>query len=246
MLTIKRLADYVGVTPRAVRHYHRLGLLAEPERSESGYRLYGAQDIIDLQRIKVLADAGVPLARVRTLIDSGPDALAAAAAEVDAALLARIRELQATRRRLQALASGEDPFVTPRLARLLARVDALGVSERTRRVNRDGWILVQAVYPRIIDAWLEWQERALDDPEYRALYVLTDAAQDWDADDPRIEPLARRTIAWIGATAPPDSTIWDEDAVAYALVTGYQATGSPGEDALMARIRELATEAFQG
>lgn len=115
-MTIKQLADYVGVTTRAVRHYHRIGLLAEPERSASGYRLYGAQDVVDLQRIKVLADAGVPLARVRELVDAGPDALAAAVREIDVTLRARIRELQATRKRLAALASGDDPFVTPRLA----------------------------------------------------------------------------------------------------------------------------------
>jgi DNA-binding transcriptional MerR regulator len=73
MLTIKQLADYVGVTRRAVRHYHRIGLLSEPERDVSGYRSYTAQDVIDLQRIKVLADAGVPLARVRDLLSCGPE-----------------------------------------------------------------------------------------------------------------------------------------------------------------------------
>jgi len=43
MLTIGQLADYVGVTTRAVRHYHQRGLLPEPERDASGYRRYGAQ-----------------------------------------------------------------------------------------------------------------------------------------------------------------------------------------------------------
>ena len=242
-MTIKQLADYVGVTTRAVRHYHRIGLLAEPERSASGYRLYGAQDVVDLQRIKVLADAGVPLARVRELVDAGPDALAAAVREIDVTLRARIRELQATRKRLAALASGDDPFVTPRLAQLLARVEELGVSERSRHMNRDGWILVQAVYPSIIDPWLDWQEKALDDPEYRELYVLTDRAQDWAADDPRIEGLARRTVAWIRTIADPQVTEWEGDAVAYGLVTGYEADNSPGWDALTKRIQELLAEA---
>ena len=60
MLTIGQLADYVGVTRRAIRHYHALGLLPEPERTASGYRSYDAQDVVELHRIKVLTDAGVP------------------------------------------------------------------------------------------------------------------------------------------------------------------------------------------
>ena len=32
MLTISQLATYAGVTVRAVRHYHQIGLLPEPER----------------------------------------------------------------------------------------------------------------------------------------------------------------------------------------------------------------------
>ena len=32
-----QLADYVGVTVRAIRHYHQRGLLAEPPRDASGY-----------------------------------------------------------------------------------------------------------------------------------------------------------------------------------------------------------------
>ncbi len=42
MLTISQLAAYAGVTVRAVRHYHQIGLLPEPERDASGYRRYGA------------------------------------------------------------------------------------------------------------------------------------------------------------------------------------------------------------
>ena len=36
MLTISQLAAYAGVTVRAVRYHHRVGLLAEPERDHSG------------------------------------------------------------------------------------------------------------------------------------------------------------------------------------------------------------------
>ena len=64
MLTIGRLASYAGVTIRAVRHYHHIGLLPEPERDASGYRTYDAAAVVRLIRIRTLSEAGVPL-RVR-------------------------------------------------------------------------------------------------------------------------------------------------------------------------------------
>ena len=87
MLTIGRLASYAGVTIRAVRHYHQIGLLLEPERDASGYRTYDADAVVRLIRIRTLAEAGVPLARVRELLDADPETFAAATAEIDQQLL---------------------------------------------------------------------------------------------------------------------------------------------------------------
>ena len=68
MLTIGQLAEHVGVTVKAVRHYHRLGLLPEPVRDEAGYRRYDAPAVIDLTRIKVLRDAGIPLREIPAVL----------------------------------------------------------------------------------------------------------------------------------------------------------------------------------
>src|ERR1700730_6491296 len=83
MITIGQLAGFAGVTIKAVRHYHRRGLLAEPPRDSSGYRRYGAQHAIDLVKIKTLAEAGVPLARIKELLVADPPEFAAAIAEID-------------------------------------------------------------------------------------------------------------------------------------------------------------------
>ncbi|GAT66905.1 merR family transcriptional regulator [Planomonospora sphaerica] len=40
-MRIGELAALAGVSTRTVRHYHRLGLLPEPERRANGYRVYG-------------------------------------------------------------------------------------------------------------------------------------------------------------------------------------------------------------
>ena len=68
---------------RAVRHYHAKGLLPEPERDHSGYRRYDAAAVVDLIRIRTLADAGVPLSRVRGLLVADDVAFAAAVEEID-------------------------------------------------------------------------------------------------------------------------------------------------------------------
>lgn len=118
MLTIGQLADYVGVTRRAIRHYHALGLLPEPERTASGYRSYHAQHVVELHRIKVLTDAGVPLSRVRGLVDAEQEAFREAAAQIDAELRARIAELEATRESLDRLAVRGEPFLPPQVTRM--------------------------------------------------------------------------------------------------------------------------------
>jgi len=89
VLTIGQLAAYVGVTVRAVRHYHQRGLLAEPARDSSGYRRYDADAVIDLIRIKTLAGAGVPLARIEELLNAEPEQFSEAITGIDEALTAR-------------------------------------------------------------------------------------------------------------------------------------------------------------
>jgi MerR family regulatory protein len=55
-ITIGQLAEYAGVTIKAVRHYHRRGLLPEPPRDVSGYRRYTVEDAIALVKIRTLAE----------------------------------------------------------------------------------------------------------------------------------------------------------------------------------------------
>jgi DNA-binding transcriptional MerR regulator len=43
---IGEVAKLLGVTPKTVRHYHKLGLIAEPQRSEGGYRICSAAGIL--------------------------------------------------------------------------------------------------------------------------------------------------------------------------------------------------------
>ena len=192
-MTIGQLAGYAGVTIKAVRHYHQRGLLAEPPRDTSGYRRYTAQNAIDLVKIRTLAEAGVPLARIKELLTADPDHFAAAIAEIDHNLEQRTEELRRTRQRIAELRGGDRLFVSAEVADFLDRLHDLGVSQCAIDMERDLWILIQSVSPRQAASWIADQREAIDDPEFRAIYRNYDAAFDWSPDDPRLPELADRT-----------------------------------------------------
>ena len=197
LITIGQLAAYAGVTIKAVRHYHERGLLEEPPRDSSGYRRYSAQHAIDLVKIKTLAEAGVPLARIKELLAADQDRFAAAITEIDRNLQERAKELRRTRERIARLSSGDRLFVSSEVADYLDRLRALGVSRRTVKMERDGWILMQSASPKQAAMWIADKRDALSDPEFRAIYLSYDVAYDWSRDDRRLYPLAARSARWI-------------------------------------------------
>jgi DNA-binding transcriptional MerR regulator len=64
----KEFAGLSGVTVRALHYYDRLGLL-RPKRTRSGYRAYGEQDLVRLEQIVALKFVGLPLRRIKALLD---------------------------------------------------------------------------------------------------------------------------------------------------------------------------------
>jgi DNA-binding transcriptional MerR regulator len=199
VITIGQLADYAGVTVKAVRHYHQRGLLDEPPRDSSGYRRYRAQQAIDLVKIKVLAKAGVPLSRIKELLTANPDQFATAIADIDQTLQQRVEELQRTRERIAQLSTGDRLFVSVEVANYLDQLHGMGVSQRTVGMERDIWILLQSVSPREAAIWIADKLDAMGDPEFRAIYLEYDAAFDWSPNDPRLYPLADRAQRWIAS-----------------------------------------------
>jgi len=190
MLTIGQLAAYAGVTVRAVRHYHKIGLMPEPARDRSGYRTYDAAAITRLIRIHALAGAGVPLARVQELLDAGPAEFADGVQRIDQELRAEIRRLRGTRLRLARLADGEQLALPPSVVGYLDRLRGLGVDERYIAIERDAWVMVAAQVPDQIDAVMAKKHEDLDDPDMVRLYHLISDAFDCRPDDPRVVELA--------------------------------------------------------
>ncbi|MET8979777.1 MerR family transcriptional regulator [Streptomyces sp. NPDC004539] len=92
-------AAFVGSTPRAIRHYHAIGLLPEPERGADDRRRYGYEDMIRLLWIRRAADAGIALDDIRDAFTTGPDASGPGADGGDdiAGVLERLEETLAGR-----------------------------------------------------------------------------------------------------------------------------------------------------
>ncbi len=189
MLTISQLAATAGVTVRTVRHYHQVGLLSEPERDASGYRRYTAQAAVDLIRIRTLANAGVPLARIDAVLHAQPAEFAAAITDIDTELRRKIDQLTEHRRRIAALAGGDRLVLPSDVVAILDRMRDLGVSERTIQLERDTWILMQALDPSAMAAWIRDRNARFDDPANTRQYLLCDQSIDWDPYDPRVDQL---------------------------------------------------------
>jgi DNA-binding transcriptional MerR regulator len=230
VLTIGQLAAHVGITIRAIRHYHQRDLLAEPVRDPSGYRRYGARAVADLIRIKTLAGAGVPLARVRQLLACGPAEFTAAVAEIDQALAQRITDLEQLRRELAGLMAGERLVLPAEVAELLDQMRSVGVSERTLTLERDGWTLLMAVSPGQVPGLATEKRTALADPQFQRLYLAWEQAYDWDPEDPRLVELAAEAAAWLEKQALSPQPPAEGDAgisAVYSLLSAQLGTSSP-------------------
>jgi DNA-binding transcriptional MerR regulator len=192
MLTIGQLAAYAGVTVRAVRHYHQIGLLPEPERDASGYRRYGATAVVSLIKIRTLADAGVPLSQIRQMLEADASTFAEAVQRIDSHLLDEIERLETSRKQIAQLAAGDSLALPPEVVSYLDRLREMGVSARMVEGERDGWILVAARWPERVHEWMPGKLAQLDDPQVVRLYRVLSEIFDGDAgdDDPRLEEAA--------------------------------------------------------
>jgi DNA-binding transcriptional MerR regulator len=108
----RELAELAGTSLRAVRHYHQVGLLSEPERRSNGYKQYGAAHLVRLVRIKRLVDLGFSLPQIAAMGESD-DHPEQALRELDAELAETIGRLQRARDELGELLKLSAPTDLP-------------------------------------------------------------------------------------------------------------------------------------
>ena len=75
-LTVGGLAQHVGISPRAVKHWEDKGIIEPDMRSEGGFRLYSETYIFLCQLIRDLQLFGYSLEEIKTVSDQFRDFLA--------------------------------------------------------------------------------------------------------------------------------------------------------------------------
>jgi DNA-binding transcriptional MerR regulator len=243
MLTIGQLAAHVGVTVKAVRHYHRLGLLPQPARDDAGYRRYDAQAVIDLTRIKILRDAGIPLRDIPAALRADHDDLSATIDTIERDLDARIDALLSRKALVRQLAAGDSLYLPAPVVTLLDYLRGLGVPEPVVAMERDGWIIWSVTSPDLVIHWAELKLEYLADPAGRDTYMMYAVAAAWSPDDPRLVELAHTFAEGRLAAQAEDAEIDYQqleslNPTTIALVTDRFATTSPA----FARLIELAQQ----
>ena len=188
-LSIGEVAWLAGVTPRTVRHYHATGLLAEPSRDSSGYRRYGAADLIALVRVVRLRALGMPIAQIVSGACEGVDEtslriqLRALGDELDSEIL----RLSATRDRLRELAASQTlDRPVEALTEAFREHGLLGARDAIPEAERPAAALLDALHPEGMPGLLNQGGGLLADPSARRALApllqrfrgLTDASRD--------------------------------------------------------------------
>ncbi len=67
-MKIGELAKATGLTTKTIRYYELHRLLDDPERTESGYRMYGEADVERLEFVKKAKRLGLSLEEIREIL----------------------------------------------------------------------------------------------------------------------------------------------------------------------------------
>lgn len=212
-MRIGDLARLAGTTPRAVRHYHRAGVLPEPPRMANGYRRYELADLVRVTRVRWLLAGGLSLREVRAVLDRD----AAEVPGLERELLATLDRVTAEQARL----AEQERLLRALLARVRSgeRVSAVTV-EVLEALDAVGQVTATAARP-LLDA-----ERAaveylahrgmVDDDAQQALAAAYQRA----ASDPEVAATLADLAARLDALAGTDPAAAAEDIEAAAELLG--------------------------
>jgi Cu(I)-responsive transcriptional regulator len=110
LMNIGEAAKAAGVSPKMIRHYEQTGLLPQAERSESGYRLYGAQEISVLRFIRQSRRLGFSMPQIADLIGQWGDDCRTSR-QVKAIALRHLAELDEKLREIVEMKAGLEELV---------------------------------------------------------------------------------------------------------------------------------------
>ncbi|MFJ6697508.1 MerR family transcriptional regulator [Streptomyces sp. NPDC091272] len=253
-MRIGEIAALVGVTTRAVRHYHHVGLLPEPVRRSNGYREYGLRDAVVLARIRRLTELGLGLDEVRDVVrdDAGRE-LVEVLGELDDDLARQEAQIRARRSHIRALLARADAGelteegpVSQELGELLNELPVFsgGMAAKDRQILT----LLETVAPpesrgqllgAMRDAFVTTPGAA---ERVQEVYALLDELVDAGRDDPRVTGAAEALAECI-----PDG-LWEQGAApdeSDAFVEAFFADFSPAQAQAVLRAMDLVTARAQ-
>ena len=201
------VAAIVGTTPRAIRHYHQIGLLPEPERGSDNRRRYGYEEMIRLLWIRKMADAGIALNDIRdAFADTAPVGadtdhdVTGILERLEETLVAQEEELQRQRTAVQSMrARGSRMGLLSDV--VASRLDSLPEGS-VRRADLDNLLVIERVFGPL--------GAALNATRYIALATNTGLQEESDrvdaaeealddtvaVDDPRVAQVAAERHAF--------------------------------------------------
>lgn len=216
----KEIADFTGVTVRALRHYHALGILPEPARGDNGYREYSVKDAVTVLRIKRLSSMGFPLAKVKEMLSAEPGAPTsdeAALKELEASLSSEIDRLEQQRAAIRMLLENPSELDVPQAyGEHFSNLRKHGASEQLIEVEKASVLLIEeelapspdrsdevrALFKLISDSGTYEDYIRLDEDFLALPATATDAQKD---------ELFERLANWFDAllVAVNDAQIWE-------------------------------------
>lgn len=200
--SIAEVARLSNVSSRTLRHYHQLGILDPAYTGHNGYRYYGQQQLLRLQRILLLRELGLGLEAIA-------EVLAGQTSQLEA--LAVHREwLLAERDRLGRMAATVDATMTA-----LRQGDTMSAEEIFKDFDNN---------PYEDEARQRWGDQAVEDSKARhaamsdaAKKAFMQEAQDINeelarcfdaglkADAPEVQAAVDRHYKWVCASWTPDA-----------------------------------------
>jgi DNA-binding transcriptional MerR regulator len=183
----REIAELAGTSLRAVRHYHEVGLLEEPERRSNGYKQYGVRHLVRVLRIKRLTDLGFSLAQISAMGDTD-DHPEEALRTLDAELGATIERLQRARVELATILQESTPTDLPPE---FAGTANLEMSETDRSMTV---VMSRVLGPDRMRAYADMLRNQPPDPVDGAFEELPD-----DADEATRQDIAERMLPFVRA-----------------------------------------------
>ena len=240
MLSIGEVAQLAGVTTRTLRHYHATGLLPEPTRDSSGYRRYGATDVIAAVRVVRLRALGMPIPQITARLagDGQQPSLARSLDDLAGELEREIDRLTDIRDRVRELVDSEtldNPEAA--LAHALRGHGLLGPDATLPAGETDAAALLDAVHPGGMSGALDQAGDLLADrgaleelgrllQRYRALTA--------ESDDASVDVLAREVADVLPRPANPAPQV-DVDLMDKLLAGRLNG----GQQRFMRRLRQI-------